>query len=72
MGEHAEWPSGRLVLGMVHLPPLPGTPFYRGASVEQILATAVTSARALRDGGAGGCLVRRGRTLIWLGSPRSV
>ncbi|WP_211370792.1 BtpA/SgcQ family protein [Nonomuraea turkmeniaca] len=43
---------------MVHLQPLPGTPFHRGVGVEQILATAVESARALRDGGASGCLVQ--------------
>ncbi|MGW4410478.1 BtpA/SgcQ family protein [Nonomuraea sp. NPDC004702] len=58
MEAETPWPPVRLVMGMVHLQPLPGTPFYRGAGMEPILATAVESARALRDGGAGGCLVQ--------------
>jgi membrane complex biogenesis BtpA family protein len=48
----------KVVLGMVHLDPLPGTPFYRPGSFEQTLERAVKSARALSEGGADGCLVQ--------------
>ncbi|MBG0818700.1 BtpA/SgcQ family protein [Planomonospora sp. ID82291] len=48
----------KAVLGMIHLQPLPGTPFHREGSFEQILHTAVASARALEDGGADGCLIQ--------------
>ncbi|WP_424190480.1 BtpA/SgcQ family protein [Actinokineospora sp. G85] len=47
----------KLVLGMVHLKPLPGTPFHDG-DLDRTLRTAVASAVALRDGGADGCLVQ--------------
>ncbi|GAA3647010.1 BtpA/SgcQ family protein [Nonomuraea antimicrobica] len=58
MGETVRWPEGKLVLGMVHLQPLPGTPYHREGSLQEIVETAVASARALRDGGADGCLVQ--------------
>jgi predicted TIM-barrel enzyme len=48
----------KAVLGMVHLAPLPGTPFYRDGSFAQILDAAVRSACALAEGGADGCLVQ--------------
>jgi uncharacterized protein len=48
----------KAVLGMVHLAPLPGTPFYKQGSFEETRATAVESARALEEGGADGCLVQ--------------
>jgi membrane complex biogenesis BtpA family protein len=48
----------KVVLGMVHLRPLPGTPFHEPGSFEETLATAVESARALEQGGADGCLVQ--------------
>ncbi|MEV0589439.1 BtpA/SgcQ family protein [Nonomuraea sp. NPDC050310] len=49
---------GKLVLGMIHLPPLPGTPYHDGTGVEPIVERAVAGARALVDGGAGGCLIQ--------------
>ena len=48
----------KFVLGMIHLPPLPGTPFYRKDDFAAVRDTAIYSARALRDGGADGCLVQ--------------
>jgi membrane complex biogenesis BtpA family protein len=48
----------KVVLGMVHLRPLPGTPFYEDESFPRILDEAVLSARALYEGGAAGCLVQ--------------
>jgi membrane complex biogenesis BtpA family protein len=40
----------RTVIGMVHLPPLPGSPRWDG-SMERAIAAAVADARALADGG---------------------
>lgn len=48
----------KLVLGMIHLSPLPGTPFHEEGSFQATLATAVASAVALAEGGADGCLVQ--------------
>lgn len=46
------------LIGMVHVGPLPGTPFHRDGSLPQIRDDAVASAAALRGGGADGCLVQ--------------
>jgi uncharacterized protein len=52
-------PGGRkVVLGMVHLRPLPGTPYYERDSLASIVDVAVRSATALAEGGADGCLVQ--------------
>src|SRR6266540_1946017 len=48
----------KIVIGMVHLLPLPGTPFYQAGNVEQTLEKAVADATALYHGGADGCLVQ--------------
>ena len=48
----------KIVLGMVHLPPLPGTPFHEQGSFGRIIDVAVQSACALAEGGADGCLVQ--------------
>lgn len=48
----------KAVLGMVHLAPLPGTPFHEEGSFARTLEIAVGSARALAEGGADGCLVQ--------------
>ncbi|RPK54732.1 putative sgc region protein SgcQ [Streptomyces sp. ADI96-02] len=50
--------QGSTVLGMVHLAPLPGTPFHRDGSLPEIIDRAVADALALREGGADGCLVQ--------------
>ncbi|MEO3890676.1 BtpA/SgcQ family protein [Nonomuraea sp. B5E05] len=50
--------GGKLLLGMIHLPPLPGTPFATPASLREAIDTAVRSALALRAGGADGCHVQ--------------
>lgn len=47
----------KLVLGMVHLRPLPGTPYYRD-DFPDLLAEAVEAAQALAEGGADGALVQ--------------
>lgn len=48
----------KVVIGMVHLLPLPGTPFYQEGNVEHALDKAVADARALEQGGADGCLIQ--------------
>ena len=48
----------KVVIGMVHLLPLPGTPFYAEGNMEQSLDKAVADARALDEGGADGCLIQ--------------
>ncbi len=48
----------KVVIGMVHLLPLPGTPFYQEGNVERALAKAVADATALYEGGADGCLIQ--------------
>ncbi|WP_433259381.1 BtpA/SgcQ family protein (plasmid) [Streptosporangium sp. CA-135522] len=58
MGDTSWLGRGKLVLGMIHLPPLPGTPYHDGGCVEPIVERAVTSALALREGGADGCLIQ--------------
>lgn len=54
----APLPTDRVVIGMIHLRPLPGTPYYEDGSFTRTLDIAVASARALADGGASGCLVQ--------------
>lgn len=46
----------RGVIGMVHLPPLPGAPRWTG-SIEDVLERAAADARALADGGVDAILV---------------
>jgi hypothetical protein len=48
----------KVVIGMVHLQPLPGTPFYQEGSMPQVIDNAVADATALYHGGADGCLVQ--------------
>lgn len=45
------------IIGMVHLPPLPGSPAYKGQPLEEIVAHAVQEARALVEGGVDAVLV---------------
>lgn len=54
------WKGGqnRTIIGMVHLPPLPGTPFYEQGGYERAVKKAVSDATALYRGGASGCLVQ--------------
>jgi membrane complex biogenesis BtpA family protein len=48
----------KVVIGMVHLLPLPGTPFHEDGNMEQALDKAVLDATALYQGGADGCLIQ--------------
>lgn len=58
---NGSWSAGvghKLMLGMVHLDPLPGTPFFERGGFGSTVGRAVASARALEEGGADGCLVQ--------------
>jgi len=58
MREFTQLGKKKAVIGMVHLGPMPGTPFYKADSYPAILARAVSDAEALHRGGADGCLVQ--------------
>lgn len=45
------------LIGDIHLPPLPGTPRYRGETMSDIINRAVADARAYADGGMDGIIV---------------
>jgi membrane complex biogenesis BtpA family protein len=45
------------IIGMIHLPPLPGAPRFAGGSLAPVLEAALADARALRDGGVDGLIV---------------
>lgn len=48
----------KYIIGLVHLLPLPGTPFYESDSLPKIIDKAVADACALARGGAHGCLIQ--------------
>ena len=45
------------IIGMVHLPPLPGSPRYEGGGIAHILERAVQDAKNLETGGINGLIV---------------
>lgn len=47
----------KVVIGVVHLPPLPGSPHYEGVPLDEICAFAVREARAYLEGGCHGLIV---------------
>lgn len=51
-------PDRKDLFGVLHLAPLPGTPFHRPGSLAQTVQAAVRAAVALRDGGADGALLQ--------------
>lgn len=48
----------KLVIGLVHLKPLPGTPLYREGMLEESIEKALSDTAALIKGGADGCLIQ--------------
>ncbi len=48
----------KLVLGLIHLVPLPGTPLFEEGNLEIALEKALRDSQALYRGGADGCLVQ--------------
>jgi len=51
------WETRKPIIGMVHLPPLPGSPGYRGEPLEEIVRFALREAEALWKGGVDAILV---------------
>ena len=51
-------PSRKDLFGVVHLAPLPGTPFARPGALPETVDAAVRAAVALREGGADGALLQ--------------
>ncbi len=49
--------EGKVVIGVLHLPPLPGSPAWRGLSLEDILEYALRNAERLEKGGVDGIIV---------------
>ena len=47
----------RVVIGVVHLPALPGAPGYRGAAIDELLDAALADARRYAQGGVHGLIV---------------
>jgi uncharacterized protein len=47
----------KAVIGVVHLPPLPGSPAYRGAPVDELVEEALQDARRYARGGVHGVMV---------------
>jgi len=48
----------KVVLGMIHLKPLPGTPHHEEGMLEEAFEKAIKDATALDQGGADGCLIQ--------------
>ena len=48
----------KLVFGMIHLLPMPSTPFYTEGNIQKSLDKALRDAEALQKGGASGCLIQ--------------
>lgn len=49
--------TSRVVIGVIHSLPLPGSPHYRGQSLEEVYEFAVEEALTYRDGGVHGVIV---------------
>lgn len=49
---------GKIIIGLVHLCPLPGTPLYRQGDLERSREKVKRDVSALLEGGASGCLVQ--------------
>lgn len=56
MGRHHLFERGKLIVGMVHLGPLPGSPRW-GGDLDAILQQAVADARALVEGGVDALII---------------
>ncbi|MGY4706754.1 BtpA/SgcQ family protein [Candidatus Bipolaricaulota sp. J31] len=54
---HKVFPAGRPLIGVIHLPPLPGSPRYAGGGLERIVDRALADLAALEEGGADAAIV---------------
>lgn len=53
----ALFPEKKPLIGVIHLPPLPGSPAHGGEPLEEVLARALRDLRALEEGGADAAIV---------------
>lgn len=58
MFQQAKKENRKLIFGLIHLLPMPGTPYYKEGDFERSLEKAVKDAAALEKGGASGCLIQ--------------
>lgn len=58
--------SEKPLIGNVHLPPLPGTPRYRGASIAELCDIALADARSYEEGGMDGLILENHGDLPFL------
>ena len=58
MFKEARQQNKKLVFGLVHLRPMPGTPHYKDGDFEESIEKAIFDAKALENGGATGCLIQ--------------
>ncbi len=48
----------KLVIGCIHLLPMPNTPYYKSGDLERSVEKAVRDARTLKENGADGCIIQ--------------
>ena len=48
----------KLVIGLVHLLPMPGTPLYEDGNLDKMTRKAIADCKTLKENGADGCLVQ--------------
>ena len=58
MFREAREQNKKLVFGLIHLLPMPGTPYYEEGNYEASIKKAIEDAKALENGGASGCLIQ--------------
>ncbi len=58
MFREAREQNKKLIFGLIHLHPMPGTPFHKEGDLEQSIRKAIADAKALENGGASGCLIQ--------------
>lgn len=58
MFREAHAKNEKLIFGLIHLRPMPGTPFYGEGDYEGSIKKALKDAKALENGGASGCLIQ--------------
>ena len=58
MFKEARKNNQKLIFGLIHLKPMPGTPFYQDGDYEASIEKAIRDAKALENGGASGCLIQ--------------
>lgn len=48
----------KLIIGCIHLLPMPNTPYYEKGNLEKSIEKAVKDARTLKENGADGCIIQ--------------